>query len=205
MGTSSFRSFMSRPSPLRAVAAATVAILLPGLAPVDAQPQQNPSTGKPWAPEPVVYTVDVAEDMDQFIPTFVRPGDTQPEPGSFYVTRGRVFPEGTIKGDGATFDPRQFGHIGVWISRGTHLVPASEIPDAEWWVNSTQIFVLGRQGRELLTTEGIEGRGTIRRVVTGGAGNFAGWTGEQFQTFLGVNVTGGVNLRVTFILRPPAR
>ncbi len=46
---------------------------------------------------------------------------------------------------------------------------------------------------------------TRQSIVTGGAGNFAGWTGEQRQTFLGFNPTGGVNQRVTFILRPPAK
>ena len=65
--------------------------------------------------------------------------------------------------------------------------------------------MLGRQGKEQLATEGVEGAGTSTRIVTGGAGNYAGWTGEQTQTFLGFNTTGGVNLRVTFTLRPPAR
>jgi len=32
-----------------------------------------------------------------------------------------------------------------------------------------------------------------------------GWTGEERQTFLGFNSRGGVNLRVTFTLRPPAQ
>jgi hypothetical protein len=36
--------------------------------------------------------------------------------------------------------------------------------------------------------------------VTGGAGNYVGFVGEQRQTFLGFNATGGVNLRVTFVL-----
>jgi len=205
MGTSLFTSFVSRRSGLRAVAVATAAVLTIGLAPASTQAEPPPHAGKPQ-PEPIVYTVDVAEDMDLFVPTFVRPEDTQPERGSFYVTRGRVFPEGTIQGDGATFDPDTSGHIGAWISRGTHLASASEIPDAPWWAATTQLFVvLGRQGKELLTTEGIEGQGTIRRVVTGGAGNFAGWTGEAHQTLLGFNATGGVNLRVTFVLRPPAQ
>jgi hypothetical protein len=156
--------------------------------------------------EPIVLTVDVAEDLaGKFVPTFVKPTDTQPERGSFFVTEGRIFPAGTIQGDGAAFDPYQRGHIGVWFCRGTHLVAANEIPVAPLWVDSTQLFVLGRQGKEQLSTEGIEGSGTVTRIVTGGAGNFAGWTGEQQQTFLGFNPTGGVNLRVTFILRPPAR
>jgi hypothetical protein len=158
--------------------------------------------------EPVIYTftVDVAEDLaGKFRPTFVKPEHTQPERGSFFVTEGRVFPAGTIEGDGATFNPNRSGHIGVFICRGTHLVAASDIPAASWWVETTQLFVLGRQAREQLTTEGLEGSGTLTRVVTGGTGNFAGWIGEQQQTFLGFNPTGGVNLRVTFILRPPVK
>lgn len=155
--------------------------------------------------EPLVFTIDVAEDLEgKFVPTLVKPTDTQPERGSFFVTEGRLFPAGTIEGDGADFDPYQRGHIGVWFCRGTHLVAGSEIPAAPLWVNSAQLYVIGRQGKEQLSTEGIEGSGTVTRIVTGGAGNYAGWTGEQKQTFLGINQTGGVNLRVTFILRPPA-
>jgi hypothetical protein len=120
-------------------------------------------------------------------------------------TEGRIFPAGTIQGDGANFDPNQRGHIGVWFCRGTHLVAAREIPAAPLWVDTAQLYVLGRQGKEQLATEGVEGSGTVRRIVTGGTGNYAGWTGEQRQTFLGFNSTGGVNLRVTFILRPPAQ
>ncbi len=155
--------------------------------------------------EPIVFTIDVAEDFGKFVPTMVKPEHTQPERGAFFVTEGRIFPAGTIQGDGANFDPNQAGHIGVWICRGTHLVAANEIPAAPLWVTSAQLFVLGRQGKEQLTTEGVEGNGTVRRIVTGGTGNFEGWTGEQRQVFLGFNARGGVNLRVTFTLRPPAQ
>ena len=154
----------------------------------------------------IELTVDVAEDLaGKFVPTFVKPEHTQPERGSFFVTQGRVFPAGTIVGDGADFNPNRSGHIGVWICRGTHLVSASEIPAASWWVTTAQLFVLGRQGIEQITSEGLEGSGTVTRIVTGGAGNFAGYVGEQRQTFLGFNATGGANLRVTFILRPVAK
>ncbi|MGH9160742.1 MAG: hypothetical protein ACRD2X_12265, partial [Vicinamibacteraceae bacterium] len=153
--------------------------------------------------KPIVFTVDVAEDLAaKFVPTFVKPEHTQPERGSFFVTEGRIFPAGTIVGDGASFDPNRAGHVGVWICRGTHLVAASEIPAAPLWVSTAQLFVLGRQGKEQIATEGVEGSGTITRIVTGGAGNYTGFVGEQRQTFLGFNPTGGVNLRVTFILRP---
>jgi hypothetical protein len=84
-------------------------------------------------------------------------------------------------------------------------VAAKEIPAAPLWVDTAQLFVLGRQGKEQLATEGIEGKGIVTRIVTGGAGNYAGWTGEQKQMFLGFNATGGVNLRIWFILRPPAK
>ena len=156
--------------------------------------------------ETIVFTIDVAEDLSgKFVPTYVKPEDTQPERGSFFVTEGRIFPGGTIQGDGAGFDPYRSGHIGVWICRGTHLVSASEIPAAPLWVTSAQLYVIGRQGKEQIATEGVEGAGTHTRIVTGGAGNYAGFVGEQRQTFLGFNSTGGVNLRVTFILRPVSR
>jgi hypothetical protein len=156
--------------------------------------------------EPFTFTIDVAEDLaGKFVPTLVKPEHGQPERGSFFITEGRLFPAGTIQGDGSTFHPAQSGHIGIWVCRGTHLVAASQIPDAALWVSSAQLFVIGRQGKEQLATEGIEGKGTVTRIVTGGTGNYAGWTGEQVQTFLGFNPTGGVNLRVTFKLYPPGR
>lgn len=180
------------------VATLTLTLVSPALAQESDSRAERPR-------EPIVYTVDVAEDFATFVPTLVKPEHTQPERGSFFITEGRVFPEGTIQGDGAEFDPSQRGHIGVWFCRGTHLVAASEIPAAPLWVDSAQLYILGRQGKEQLATEGVEGNRTTTRIVTGGTGNFAGWTGEQRQTFLGFNKTGGVNLRVTFILRPPAK
>jgi hypothetical protein len=154
----------------------------------------------------IQFTIDVAEDLSgKFVPTFVKPEHTQPERGAFYLTEGRLFPAGTIQGDGADFNPARSGHVGVWISRGTHLVSASEIPLAQWWAHTSQLFVIGRQGRELISSEGVEGSGSLTRIVTGGAGNYVGFVGEQQTTFLGFNTTGGVNLRVTFVLRKIVR
>ena len=42
-------------------------------------------------------------------------------------------------------------------------------------------------------------------VLVGAPDASSGVTGEQRQTFLGFNSRGGVNLRVTFTLRPPAQ
>jgi hypothetical protein len=148
----------------------------------------------------IVFTVDVAEDFSLFNPTLVRPTDTQPERGSFFVTEGNIFPAGTIKGDGATFDPNSDGAIGRWFCRGTHLVSATEFPTAARGVHSAQLYLLPDE-RTSIATEGVEGAVPVVRPVTGGTGNFRGYIGEQRQKLLGFNATGGVNLRVTFILR----
>lgn len=154
--------------------------------------------------ESVVFTVDVAEDFALFNPTLVKPTDTQPERGSFFVTEGNIYPAGTIKGDGAAFDPNSGGSTGRWFCRGTHLVSASAIPAAAFWVDTAQMYLLPDDTRSI-ATEGLEGVGTIVRTVTGGTGRFRGYVGEQRQEFLGFNSTGGVNLRVTFVLKKATR
>jgi len=146
------------------------------------------------------FTVDVSEDFELFDPTNVKPTDEVPQRGSFFVTEGNIYPAHTIKGKGEEFDPNQDGSIGRWFCRGTHLVPATSIPDAAFWVDTAQMYFLPDDG-DSIATEGIEGSGTILRPVTGGTGSFGGYIGEQRQEFLGFNSTGGVNLRVTFILR----
>ena len=152
----------------------------------------------------LVFIVDVAEDLTRFTPTFVKPTDTQPERGAFFVTEGKIFPPNTIKGEGATFDPNSDGAIGRWFCRGTHLVSASDIPAAPLWVNTAQLYLLPRDTQSI-ATEGVEGGGTIVRTVAGGTGQFREYAGEQKQEFLGFNATGGVNLRVTFTLRKVTR
>lgn len=148
----------------------------------------------------IVFTVDVAEDFSLFNPTLVRPTDTQPERGSFFITEGNIFPAGTIKGDGATFDPNSDGAIGRWFCRGTHLVSATEFPTAARAVHTAQLYLLPDE-RTSIATDGVEGAVPVSRPVTGGTGNFKGYIGEQRQKMLGFNATGGVNLRVTFVLR----
>jgi hypothetical protein len=148
----------------------------------------------------IVFTVDIAEDAELFDPTFVRPTDTQPERGSFFVTEGNIFPAGTIPGDGATFDPNSAGAVGRWFCRGTHLVSGAEFPFAARGVHTGQLYLLPDENRSI-ATEGLEGNATVMRAVSGGTGLFRGYIGEQKQEFLGFNASGGVNLRVTFTLR----
>jgi hypothetical protein len=154
--------------------------------------------------DPIVFTIDVAEDFTRFTPTFVRPEHTQPERGSFFVTEGNIFPGGTIQGDGATFDPNATGAIGKWFCRGTHLVSATEFLTAAIGVHTSQLYLLPNQNKSL-STEGVEGIAPARRPVTGGTGMFRDYVGEMKQELLGFNATGGVNLRVTFVLRKAIR
>jgi hypothetical protein len=183
--------------PMLAVAA--IMLTMPPTIAQVADVQLQPSGAKPER-----FVVDIAEDLARFNPTFVKPGDTQPERGSFFVTEGNIFPAGTIEGDGATFDPNREGAIGRWICRGTHLVGASEIPAAPLWVNTAQLYLFSGQGRDSIVTEGVEGSVPVVRAIAGGTGVFREFVGEQRQEFLGFNATGGVNLRVTFVPRKKA-
>lgn len=150
--------------------------------------------------ETIVFTVDVAEDFTLFNPTFVKPTDTQPERGSFFVTEGNIFPGGTIQGDGATFDPNSAGALGRWFCRGTHLVSATEFPFSARAVHTAQLYLLPDESTSI-ATEGVEGNVPVLRPVSGGTGALKGYIGEQKQELLGFNATGGVNLRVTFTLK----
>ena len=147
----------------------------------------------------LTFTVDVAEDFAKFNPTLVKPTDTEPKRGSWFITEGSVYPAGTIQGTGNTFDPNSAGAIGRWFCRGTHLVSASEIPAAPLWVDTAQVYYLSTDENSIVT-DGLEGNGIITRAITGGTGQFRGYLGKQKQEFLGFNSTGGVNLRVTFYL-----
>lgn len=156
-------------------------------------------------PDVIRLTVDVAEDFTRFQPTLLSPNDLEPRRGSFFLTEGRLFPAHTISGDGADFDPNSTGAIGSWICRGTHLADASAILSgaAEIWVATTQNYLFP-DDRRSLATEGREGNNPIVRTIVGGTGPYRGYVGEQRQELLGFNKTGGVNLRVTFILRRAA-
>jgi len=149
------------------------------------------------------FTVDVAEDFSRFVYTPVVPGDI-PQRGSTFVTDGNLFPRGTIEGDGASFDPNAAGSIGKWYCRGIHLVSAPEIPGAPLWVDTAQLFQFPDDKRSL-SSDGLEGSVPVLRAVIGGTGSLKDYVGHQQQEFLGFNASGGVNLRVTFVLRKAAR
>jgi hypothetical protein len=180
----------------RALAAVAVlyAVAVSGALAQGERTATSPATGST-----VEFTIDVAEDFAKFIPTLVKPDDTEPKRGAWFITEGNIYPSGTIQGAGNDFDPATPGAIGRWFCRGTHLVSASELPAAPLWVDTAQLYYLPDDEHSLVT-DGLEGNGTIRRAVTGGTGKYRGYLGVQKQEFLGFNKTGGVNLRVTFYL-----
>jgi hypothetical protein len=192
-----------KPSSGRLVAAVAVAALttLSGSSPARAQDSARNEHGH--SQDTIVFTVDVAEDFPLFVPTKVNPEDPQPLRGSFFVTEGNIYPAGTIQGDGASFDPRSAGAVGRWFCRGTHLVAGSEFPNTAQAVYTAQLYLLPND-KKSISTDGVEGNGKAVRTVTGGTGRFRGYVGEQRQQFLGFNASGGVNLRVTFILKKAA-
>jgi hypothetical protein len=147
------------------------------------------------------FTFDVAEDMALFVEPRV-PVGTEPLRGSFFITEGKIFPEGTIPStNGEQFDPNAIsGEIGRWFCKGTFLVAGSVFDKSAEAVFSDQVYLFPGGQRSIATT-GTEGNGSVVRPVIGGTGIYAGYTGEQRQQFLGFNKTGGVNLRVTITLR----
>jgi hypothetical protein len=153
------------------------------------------------SPERIEFTVDVAEDMDLYREPRV-PIGAEPLRGSFFITEGKIYPAGTIPSvNGAAFNPKTAaGAIGTWFCKGTFLVSGSVFDQSPMAVLSDQLYLLATDKQSIATT-GTEGNGVTVRPVVGGTGQFAGYTGEQTQEFLGFNATGGVNLRVTMRLR----
>ena len=81
-------------------------------------------------------------------------------------------------------------------------VSATDFPTSARAVHTAQLYLFPDENRSL-ATEGVEGNVPVLRAVTGGTGRFSGYVGEQRQE-LRFNATGGVNLRVTFILKKRA-
>ena len=147
--------------------------------------------------------VEVAEDFSKFVPGPPFDADGVPQRGSFFVTEGKIFPEGTIQGDGSSFDPNSEGSIGTWFCRGTHLVSGLEFPDVRFAVDTTQAYLMP-DDTQMIVTDGLEGGFgfEMQRVVSGGTGKFRKVIGIQKQELMGFNASGGVNIRVTFKLAP---
>lgn len=154
----------------------------------------------------VTLEFDIVEDMNRFVFDETKVyDDGLPADGSSFITRGFIYPAGTIV-DGSGMNPDgspEFPElvIGEWICEGYMINDAGHATEGIW-VFSSQIFQLGdTPGAQTLMTQGYEladvGVG-IARAITGGTGEYANARGESEQTLLGLNASEGVNLRVKF-------
>jgi hypothetical protein len=159
-------------------------------------------------PPKQVLQFDVAEDMHRFIfDQDVVYDDGMPADGSSFITRGYLYPAGTLDGasgvnpDGSPEFPDQV--IGEWICQGYMINDAGHATSGVW-VFSTQFFQLSETpGAETIVTQGYELADldvAISRAITGGSGQYKTARGESSQTLLGFNASEGVNLRVEIAL-----
>jgi hypothetical protein len=152
-----------------------------------------------------VVEFDVSEDMTRFVfNKDVAFEDGMPADGSSFITRGYLYPVGTLKGDGDGVNEDgspQYPDkvIGEWICQGYMINDAGHAKSGVW-VFSTQFFQIGATpGAETIVSQGYELADVgvaISRAITGGTGQFQDARGQGAQTMLGLNASEGVNLRV---------
>ncbi len=175
--------------------------VIPSMA-VAPSPSGNQQTTDEDQSEPLRF--DVAEDMNRFIfDKDVVYEDGMPADGSSFITRGYLYPYGTLEGgngvnpDGSPEFPDLV--LGEWICQGYMINEAAHATSGVW-VFSTQFFQLGEEaGAQSIVTQGYELADVdvaIARAITGGTGDYKLARGESSQTFLGFNASEGVNLRV---------
>jgi hypothetical protein len=131
--------------------------------------------------------------------------DGLPLHGNPFIIKGYLYPEGTLKetnGVLANGDP-EFPDlvIGTWICSGWFYEESLTSPTGPYAV-TTQLFEFtDTPGEQSITSYGFEiGDYQIpqQRALTGGTGDYAGVDGQQVQTHIGDNPTGGPSLIVEF-------
>ncbi len=152
---------------------------------------------------------DVAEDGTRFA--------FQQEPlldngfpayGNPFVTTGYLYPKyrlsrdasGNVNGVNANGTPQWPNDVrGLWHCRGWFIGDGANTVSGPWTITNTIYQITSGSLRGEITTDGLElvdidVQG--ERAITGGTDDFERARGEQFQTLLGFNQTGGVGLRV---------
>jgi hypothetical protein len=157
---------------------------------------------------------DVSEDMTRFVfDKDVVYDDGLPADGSSFITRGYLYPVGTltcdaegvcngVNADGTPEFPEKL--VGEWICSGYMINDAGHATSGVWVV-STQFFQLSdTPGAETLVTQGYELADVgvaISRAISGGTGRYRDARGQGQQTMLGLNASEGVSLRVQLDVR----
>lgn len=157
--------------------------------------------------------VEISEDMNLFVFDESRSfEDGLPAHGAGFVTRGFVYPRGTLAGsehrgvlpDGSPEFPDAV--IGEWICYG-YLIGDAGHATAGAWVVSTQVIDLDEElGAHSIVTIGYEfaDDAVAKRAISGGTGRYAQARGEAQQVMTGLNGSGGVVLEVRLQLALPA-
>lgn len=126
--------------------------------------------------------------------------------GSF-ILRGYIYPAGTITfGEGINEDGSpEFPEllIGMWTCQGwggvTHDTPAGRLTAS---TAQTYEMAMDTLGNDMIITHGFEiGTPVVvgYRAIIGGTGQYADINGVQEQMLIGQNITGGGNIRVSFV------
>jgi hypothetical protein len=164
-------------------------------------------------------TVEVAENGHDFVfaESPVLPDGPlagAPAFGNAFVTRGYLYPEGTLNGsdgvnpDGSPEFPDEV--IGEWLCSGYFIGEDGMGTTEGAMVYSTQTFSFGddpETGADTIVVTGYEGAVVgeeVHGAITGGTGDYATARGEAGQTLIGVNnaedPTMGIDKSVTFTI-----
>jgi hypothetical protein len=159
-------------------------------------------------PRAQVLQLEIAEIPSRYAPApFAFDSETGiASHGNAFVTQGYIYPAGTmgdgegVKPDGSPLYPDKV--LGEWSCWGFVAGGDGSRP-----VTTQQFqFGLGFGERTIITTgyEIMDGS-TFKRAIVGGTGPFASASGEQAQTFLGLNAYppyGGAKFRVELHIAP---
>jgi hypothetical protein len=144
--------------------------------------------------------LDVAIDCRTFKYNRGIPGD-QVVQGDSYLTKGKIFPAGTLRPGPQTNDPNDAGSLGSYVNRGQNAASFTEIrAGAPFPISFFTEYYMLNDGRALVSEGFNVSPTTARAAVVGGVGAFSGASGEASEVIIGVNGTGCPNIRVSFKL-----
>ena len=147
--------------------------------------------------------LEISEDMNQFVFDASKTyEDGMPAHGSSFVTKGYVYPAGTLNGsngvntDGSPEFPDAV--IGEWICYGVMINDAAHASSGAWVV-STQVINLTKDlSAQTIVTTGYEfaDDSLAYRAISGGTGDYVEARGQAKQVLTGLNASEGVVLSV---------
>ncbi len=148
------------------------------------------------------FTIDVALDAATLVVNHVDPSEPPMAQlrGDLVLIEGTIYPGGTLPTGIADNDPNAKGGIGKIRCRAVVLVAMTDVttPGATF---VTELYSFP-DDRQTILADGLGANlyATVVRSVLGGTRGFSGVSGQLIEKNLGLNKTGGCNLRITFRL-----